>query len=58
MNASLFIVIHYVKQNVADKAGANRNELISIIGRRVPKVYLKEEQVVDIVDYLWIDFKQ
>jgi alanine racemase len=52
VNASLLIGIHYVKQNVDDKAGTNRNEFISIIGRRVPRVYLKDEQVVDIVDYL------
>jgi alanine racemase len=37
---------------VADKAGTNRNEIISVISRRVPRVYLKDGQVVDVVDYV------
>jgi alanine racemase len=43
---------HIPIEDVADKAGTNRNELISIIGRRVPRVYLRDGQIVDIVDYL------
>ncbi|KUO72612.1 MAG: hypothetical protein APF77_10590 [Clostridia bacterium BRH_c25] len=37
---------------VAEKAGSNRNEIISIIGRRVPRVYIKDSCIVDIVDYI------
>jgi len=34
---------------VAEKAGSNRNEIISI---RVPRVYIKDSCIVDIVDYI------
>lgn len=37
---------------VAEKADTNRNEIISIIGRRVPRVYIKDSCIVDIVDYI------
>lgn len=37
---------------LAEKVDTNRNEILSIIGRRVPRVYLKESQIVDVVDYL------
>ena len=37
---------------VAELAGTNRNEILSILSRRVPRVYIKEQKIVDIVDYL------
>jgi len=37
---------------VANKADTNRNEIISIIGRRVPRVYIKDSCIIDIVDYI------
>lgn len=37
---------------VAELAGTNRNEIMSIINRRVPRVYIKDKKIVDIVDYL------
>jgi alanine racemase len=37
---------------VADKAGTNRNEIVSVISRRVPRVYIKDGHIVDIVDYV------
>lgn len=37
---------------IAEKVDTNRNEIISIIGRRVPRVYIKGSYIVDIVDYL------
>ncbi|MCX7024853.1 MAG: alanine racemase [Spirochaetes bacterium] len=37
---------------VADWAGTNRNEIISSIGRRVPRVYLREGREAEVVDYL------
>ena len=39
-------------EELADKVGTNRNEIISIIGRRVPRVYIKDSSIIDIVDYL------
>lgn len=39
-------------EEVAEKVDTNRNEIISIIGRRVPRVYIKGSYIVDIVDYL------
>jgi alanine racemase len=38
---------------VADRAGTNRNEVLSIISRRVPRVYLKGNKVIDVVDYMF-----
>lgn len=37
---------------VAGKLNTNRNELLSAIGRRVPRVYRRDSRVVDVVDYL------
>lgn len=37
---------------LAAKAGTNRNEIISVIGRRVPRVYIRDSKIVDIVDYV------
>lgn len=37
---------------VAENAGTNRNEILSIISRRVPRVYIKNNKIVDIVDYI------
>ena len=37
---------------VADKAATNRNEILSGISRRVPRVYIEDNKIVDIVDYL------
>ncbi|HWQ29434.1 MAG TPA: alanine racemase [Negativicutes bacterium] len=37
---------------IAAKAGTNRNEIISVIGRRVPRVYVRDSKIVDIVDYV------
>jgi len=37
---------------VADKIDTNRNEILSIISRRVPRVYMKGSHIVEVVDYL------
>lgn len=37
---------------IAEKADTNRNEILSIIGRRVPRVYIEDSKIIDIVDYL------
>ncbi|NMA87523.1 MAG: alanine racemase [Tissierellia bacterium] len=37
---------------VAAKADTNRNEILSGISRRVPKVYIENGKTIDIVDYL------
>jgi len=37
---------------VAEKAGTNRNEILSIISRRVPRVYIKNKEIVEVVNYL------
>jgi alanine racemase len=37
---------------VASWADTNRNEIVAAIGRRVPRVYLKDGAVCEIVDYL------
>ena len=37
---------------VADWAGLHRNEVLSMVGRRVPRVYLKNGKVVGEADYL------
>lgn len=37
---------------VAAYADTNRNEILSGISRRVPKVYIENKQIIDIVDYL------
>lgn len=38
--------------DIAEKVDTNRNEILSIIGRRVPRVYIENNEVVQIVDYL------
>lgn len=37
---------------LADNANTNRNEVLSIISRRVPRVYYENEMVKKVVDYL------
>ncbi|MEW9123021.1 MAG: alanine racemase [Thermotaleaceae bacterium] len=37
---------------VAEKAQTNRNEVLSVIGRRVPRVYIQQNKVVKVVDYI------
>lgn len=37
---------------VAAYADTNRNEILSGISRRVPKVYIENKKIIDIVDYL------
>ena len=37
---------------VAAYADTNRNEILSGISRRVPKVYIENNKIIDIVDYL------
>jgi len=37
---------------IAEKAGTIRNEILTMIGRRVPRVYLEDGKIVDVVDYL------
>jgi alanine racemase len=37
---------------VAEWAGTNRNEIISSIGRRVPRIYLREGREVGVLDHL------
>ncbi|MDP3179707.1 MAG: alanine racemase C-terminal domain-containing protein, partial [Spirochaetaceae bacterium] len=37
---------------LATWAGTNRNEIISAIGRRVPRAYLRGGEIVGSVDYL------
>ena len=37
---------------IADNAGTIRNEILTMISRRVPRVYIKDEMIVDVVDYL------
>lgn len=37
---------------VAKKADANRNDVLSSIRRRVPRVYIENSNIIDIVDYL------
>jgi len=37
---------------VAEKADTNRNEILSGISRRVPRVYIENNKIIDIVDYL------
>ncbi|MPN08575.1 Alanine racemase 1 [bioreactor metagenome] len=37
---------------VADKCNTNRNEILSVISRRVPRVYIKEEKIIGEVNYL------
>ncbi len=39
-------------QEIADKVGTNRNEILSTVSRRVPRVYIEDYKIVDIVDYL------
>ncbi len=38
--------------DLAKAAGTNRNEIMSALGRRIPRVYLKGGEVVSIADYL------
>lgn len=37
---------------VAEKCNTNRNEILSVISRRVPRVYIKDGNLSHIVDYL------
>lgn len=37
---------------VADKCNTNRNEVLSVISRRVPRVYIKDEKNIGEVNYL------
>ena len=37
---------------VADKANTNKNEILSIVSRRVARVYIKNDQIVKILDYV------
>ena len=37
---------------VARKANTNQNEILSIVSRRVPRVYIENDNVSEIVDYL------
>lgn len=37
---------------IAENAGTIRNEILTMIGRRVPRVYLKDGIIVDVIDYL------
>lgn len=37
---------------VADKCNTNRNEVLSVISRRVPRVYIKDEKIIGEVNYL------
>lgn len=39
-------------REVAEKAQTNPNEVLSAIGRRVPRVYIQQNKVVKIVDYI------
>lgn len=38
--------------DIAEKVDTNRNEILSIIGRRVPRVYIENNEVVQVIDYL------
>jgi alanine racemase len=44
--------INISPMEVSLKAGTNRNELLSVISRRVPRVYISKGEIVDIVDYV------
>ncbi len=37
---------------IAAKIDTNRNEVLSVIGRRVPRVYMENGNIIEIVDYL------
>ncbi len=37
---------------LAKKVQTNRNEILSIVSRRVPRVYMADSQIIDVVDYL------
>lgn len=37
---------------VANKCNTNRNEVLSVISRRVPRVYIKDEKIIGEVNYL------
>jgi len=37
---------------LADKVQTNRNEILSMVSRRVPRVYMADSRVVEVVDYL------
>lgn len=37
---------------ISQKANTNKNEILSIVSRRVPRVYMKDNKVVKVVDYL------
>ncbi len=38
--------------DVANLADTNRNELLSILSRRVYRVYIKDNQILKVLDYL------
>ena len=38
--------------DVANLADTNRNELLSIVSRRVARVYIKDKKIYKILDYL------
>lgn len=38
--------------DIANLAGTNRNELLSIVSRRVARVYIKDKKIYKILDYL------
>ena len=42
---------------LAEKAETNRNEILSAISRRVPRVYIKDSNVIGVVDYLLDRYK-
>lgn len=39
-------------QEAADRAGTNKNELLSRIGRRVPRIYSENGEICGILDYI------
>ncbi len=39
-------------EEVADRAATNKNEILSIVSRRVPRVYIKNSELIKIVDYI------
>lgn len=38
--------------DLARKAKTNQNEILSIVGRRVPRVYIENDDIAEIIDYL------
>lgn len=37
---------------IANKVDTNKNEILSVISRRVPRVYIENNEVVQVIDYL------